>query len=97
MLRKSLGWRSPPDFAFTRSYWTTPPVALSGWLTTTSRNRMSIPSSGLAMPPLIPSRSPIQICGREASRLDAVVVADIVPYTPAWSEAITMLCSLIRP
>ena len=41
----------PPDFAFTRSYWTTPPVAPSGWLTTTSPSRMSIPSSGRAMPP----------------------------------------------
>ena len=96
MLRKSLRSRSPPDFAFTRSYWTTPPVALSGWLTMT-RSRMSIPSSGLAMPPSIPTRSPIQICSREASRLDAVVAADIVPYTPAWSEAITMLCSPIQP
>ncbi len=30
-------------------------------------------------------------------RVDAVVAANVVPYTPAGSEATTMLCSPIRP
>jgi hypothetical protein len=33
----------------------------------------------------------------EESRLDAVVAADVVPYTPATSKAITILYFPIRP
>ena len=59
---------------------------------------MSIPSSGRAMPSPIPTRSPIGFAViSEESRLNAVVTADVVPYTPAGSEEITMLCFPIRP
>ena len=67
MLRMPLRWKWCPAFAFPRSYWVTPPLCPSGWLTTMSPSRISCPCSGLGIAaPIPPSTLPESVGRRRA-------------------------------
>jgi hypothetical protein len=78
---------------FLKSYWTTPPNVLLGWLIITSPRRMSRPLGKLGMPPLIPTISPKRSPLNVRSMSLAILAAAFVPYTPAGKQAMTTLCS----